>query len=82
MALIRRRLPEKDTSKILAVLMTLAFLCSSIGPIIGGVMFELLPQQWLFFVVLVLNLGIMLTLAGTRIITDAEKGESVERELE
>jgi hypothetical protein len=80
MALIRRRLPGKDTSKILAVLMTLAFFCSSIGPVIGGLMFEMLPQQWLFLVVLVLNLGIMLTLAGTRIITDIESVEPVNEE--
>ncbi len=70
MAMIRKKLPDKDTSKILAVLMTVAFLCSSIGPLIGGVVFELLPQQWLFFIVLVLNLLIIVTLVGTKITED------------
>jgi MFS family permease len=70
LALIRKKLPERDTSKILAVLLTVTYLCSSIGPLIGAFLFETLPQQWLFFVVIVLNLIILVTLATTRITED------------
>ncbi|MGY5874113.1 MAG: MFS transporter [Candidatus Thorarchaeota archaeon] len=69
-ALVRRKLPPKDTSKILAVFMTVVFICGSIGPLIGGFLFELMPQSWLFLIVLVLNLLILLTIAGTRIVED------------
>ncbi|MGY5854430.1 MAG: MFS transporter [Candidatus Thorarchaeota archaeon] len=69
-ALVRRKMPQKDTSKILAVFMTTVYICGSIGPLIGGFLFELMPHSWLFFIVLVLNLLILLTIAGTRIVED------------
>ena len=38
--------------------------------LIGGFLFEYLAESWLFFVVLVLNLLILLTLASTKVIGD------------
>jgi MFS family permease len=72
LALIRKKLPKKDTSKILAVLMTVAYLCASIGPLIGGLLFEILPQQWLFLIVIALNMIIILILAGSGITEDTK----------
>ncbi|MGY5877006.1 MAG: hypothetical protein RTU30_14745, partial [Candidatus Thorarchaeota archaeon] len=68
--LIQKKLPQKDTAKILAVFTTIIYLCGSIGPLIGGLIFEYVQQSWLFLVVLVLNLIILLTIAGTRFVKD------------
>jgi hypothetical protein len=73
LALIRKKLPERDTSKILAVLLTVTYLCSSIGPLIGAFLFETLPQQWLFFVVILLNLLIVITLTISSITEDEQR---------
>ena len=70
LALIRKRIPRKDTAKILAVFWAVVYLCQSIGPLIGGVIFTYFEQSYLFVVVLGLNFLILGALAKNGLVSD------------
>ena len=70
LALIRKRIPRKDTAKILAVFWAVVYLCQSIGPLIGGIIFTYFEQSYLFVVVLGLNLLILGALAKNGLVSD------------
>ena len=57
--MIQKTIPRTDTSKILAVLWSLVHIISSIGPIVGGAIFEFLDPSLLFALVLITNLVIL-----------------------
>ena len=57
--LIQKNMPRTDTSKILAVFWTSVYIIASVGPFIGGLIFEFFDQSMLFAVVLVVNLFIL-----------------------
>jgi MFS family permease len=57
--LIRKRLPGRDTSKILSMFWFVIYLASSIGPFIGGVISEFVNILFLFVGVLILNMLIL-----------------------
>ena len=59
LTLIRKRIPRKDTAKILAMFWATVYLCVSLGPLIGGFMFTYFEQSYLFVAVLALNLLIL-----------------------
>jgi MFS family permease len=57
--LIRKRLPSRDTSKILSMFWFVIYIASSVGPFIGGVISEYINILFLFVGVLILNLIIL-----------------------
>jgi len=70
LALIRKRIPRKDTAKILAMFWAVVYLCQSIGPLIGGVIFTYFEQSYLFVIVLGLNFLILGALAKNGLVSD------------
>ncbi len=70
LALIRKRIPRKDTAKILAMFWAVVYLCQSIGPLIGGIIFTYFEQSYLFVVVLGLNLLILGAIAKNGLVSD------------
>jgi len=70
LALIRKRIPRKDTAKILAMFWAAVYLCQSIGPLIGGIIFTYFEQSYLFVVVLGLNLLILGAIAKNGLVSD------------
>ena len=70
LALIRKRIPRKDTAKILAMFWAVVYLCQSVGPLIGGIIFTYFEQSYLFVVVLGLNLLILGALAKNGLVSD------------
>ncbi|MFW9962434.1 MAG: MFS transporter [Candidatus Sifarchaeia archaeon] len=59
LTIIQKNLPRQDTAKILSVFWFIVYLLSSIGPSIGGIVFEYFYPGNLFVVVLLLNLIIL-----------------------
>jgi MFS family permease len=59
LALIRKKLPSQDTSKILSMFWFVIYLASSIGPLIGGIISEYVSILFLFVGVLILNILIL-----------------------
>jgi MFS family permease len=70
LALIRKRIPRKDTAKILAMFWAVVYLCQSIGPMIGGIIFTYFEQSYLFAVVFGLNFLILGALAKNGLVSD------------
>jgi MFS family permease len=70
LALIRKRIPRKDTAKILAMFWAVVYLCQSIGPLIGGIIFTYFEQSFLFVIVLGLNFLILGALAKNGLVSD------------
>ena len=70
LALIRKRIPRKDTAKILAMFWAVVYLCQSIGPLIGGIIFTYFEQSLLFAIVFCLNLLILGALAKNGLVSD------------
>ena len=70
LALIRKRIPRKDTAKILAMFWAVVYLCQSIGPLIGGIIFTYAEQSYLFVIVLGLNFLILGALARNGLVSD------------
>ena len=57
--IIQKNLPGKDSSKILSTFWLITYLSTSIGPYLGGLIFQMWIPQYLFVIVLVLNIIIM-----------------------
>ncbi|MEM2142511.1 MAG: hypothetical protein QXS20_09960 [Candidatus Thorarchaeota archaeon] len=70
LTMVQKSLPRRDTSKILAVFWFLVYVCSSIGPFIGGMIYTFRPQVYLFVLVLALNLIILLIIWGFGLLKD------------
>jgi len=70
LTLIRKRIPRKDTAKILAMFWAVVYLCQSIGPLIGGIIFTYFEQSYLFVVVFGLNFLILGALAKNGLVRD------------
>ena len=75
LTIIQKNLPRKDTSKILSVFWFIVYMFSSVGPSIGGVVFEFLYQGHLFIVVLVLNFIILGWIATKGLVKKSEESE-------
>ncbi|MHA1948891.1 MAG: MFS transporter [Candidatus Thorarchaeota archaeon] len=75
--IIQKNLPRKDTSKILSVFWFIVFMTASVGPYVGGLVFEFFYQGNLFILVLVLNLLILGWIAKQGLIRDNELSETV-----
>ena len=78
LVLIRKRLPSKDTSKILSIFWFIVWLASSLGPYIGGIISEATSIMSLFYLVIVLNVIIIVAIARYDLTT---KGKSMEEML-
>ena len=59
LTIIQKNLPRQDTSKILSVFWFIVYLFASLGPSIGGIVFEYFYRGYLFIFVLLLNLIIL-----------------------
>ncbi|MHA2359899.1 MAG: hypothetical protein ACXAB5_06475, partial [Candidatus Thorarchaeota archaeon] len=75
--IIKKNLPRQDTSKILSVFWFIVWMCASIGPYVGGVVFEYFYQGDLFLVVLVLNLLILGWITSQGLVKEGEIVETV-----
>ncbi|MGV9103738.1 MAG: hypothetical protein ACOC3C_06455, partial [Candidatus Thorarchaeota archaeon] len=62
LTLIQKSLPKEDTAKILSIFWFTVYICSSIGPLIAGAIFEYLSPAFLFGIMLVLNLIILVSI--------------------
>lgn len=61
--IIQKLMPRQDTSKVLGVFWTIVYISRSIGPFIGGLLFTYVHPIALFLLVLVLNIGILASIA-------------------
>ncbi len=61
--LIRKRLPQTDTAKILSIFWVVVYILSSVGPVIAGAIYTFLVPSLVFLVVLVMNLLILIAIA-------------------
>ena len=77
-AMIRRSLPQTDTSKFLAVFWFIVFVFSSIGPYVAGLIFTHLSQPFLFAVVFLLNIVILVAIARRGLYRDGIEQEAPE----
>ena len=57
--LIQKNMPRTDTSKVLAVLWSIVYFISAIGPLIGGIVFKFLEAPLLFAIVIIANIVIL-----------------------
>jgi MFS family permease len=60
--IVKKQLPHEDTSKVLAVFMTIVYLFMASGPFIGSLLFTFFDPSHLFMLVLILNALILFTL--------------------
>jgi MFS family permease len=80
--MIQKTIPRTDTSKILAVLWTLVHIISSIGPFVGGAIFEFLDPPLLFALVMITNLMILGGVAYFGIEKEEQEPEDLARKME
>ena len=73
LTIIQRNLPRRDTAKILSVFWFIVYLLASIGPFVGGFLFDYLPHGYLFVVVFLLNIIILGWIATRGLVKSAEK---------
>jgi MFS family permease len=76
--LIRKKLPSRDTSKILSLFWFVIYLASSFGPFIGGIISEYVNILFLFVGVLILNILILGSIARYDLMS---KGATVQEEI-
>ena len=77
LTIIQKNLPRRDTAKILSVFWFIVWLLASIGPYIGGLVFEYFYQEYLFIVVLVLNLIILGWIASHGLVKERDADEVI-----
>ncbi len=61
--LIRKRLPQTDTAKVLSIFWVIVYILSSIGPAIAGLIYTILSPQSTFLAVFALNILILIAVA-------------------
>ncbi|MFX1484456.1 MAG: hypothetical protein ACFFCP_14850, partial [Promethearchaeota archaeon] len=57
--IIQKNLPRQDTSKVLGVFWFTVWMCASIGPLVGGLVFQYFSQSDLFILIFILNILIL-----------------------
>ncbi|MFW9806210.1 MAG: MFS transporter [Candidatus Thorarchaeota archaeon] len=78
LTIIQKNLPRRDTSKILSVFWFIVYMFSSIGPTIGGIVFDIFEQGYqLFIIVLLLNLIILGWIATKGLVRTTEEKDSI-----
>ena len=77
LVLIRKRLPSKDTSKILSLFWFIVWMSSSLGPYIGGLISEATSIMSLFVLVFVLNIIILASIARYDLTTKGQDGQEL-----
>ena len=78
LVLIRKRLPSKDTSKILSLFWFIVWIAASFGPIIGGLISEATSIMSLFVMVFILNIIILASIARYDLTTKGQNGQDVQ----
>jgi MFS family permease len=78
LVLIRKRLPSKDTSKILSLFWFIVWIAASFGPIIGGLISEVTSIMSLFVMVFILNIIILASIARYDLTTKGQNGQDVQ----
>jgi len=76
LTIIQKNLPRRDTAKILSVFWFIVFMFASIGPTVGGFVFQYFYQGHLFIVVLLLNLIILGWIARLGLVRENRDAES------
>jgi MFS family permease len=59
LTMIQKSMPQTDTAKVLAVFWSIVHVIASMGPLIGGAIFEFLDASLLFALVIVANIVIL-----------------------
>ena len=77
LVLIRKKLPSKDTSKILSLFWFIVWIAASFGPIIGGLISEATSIMSLFVMVFILNIIILASIARYDLTTKGQNGQDV-----
>lgn len=77
LTIIQKNLPKQDTAKILSVFWFLVYLFSSIGPSIGGFVFDFSPGS-LFVIMLLLNIVILGWIASQGLVKSQETTRTVQ----
>jgi len=77
LVLIRKRLPSKDTSKILSLFWFIVWLTSSLGPYIGGLISEATGIMSLFVMVFILNVIILASIARYDLTSRGKNGQEI-----
>ena len=75
LVLIRKRLPSKDTSKILSLFWFVVWISASFGPIIGGFLSEATSIMSLFVIVFILNIIILASIARYDLTTKGQNNQ-------
>ncbi len=81
-AMIRRSLPQTDTSKFLAVFWFIVYVFSSIGPFVAGLIFTYISQPALFALIFLLNIFILVSIGTNGFYADDTIGDAETTELE
>ncbi|MFO7837849.1 MAG: MFS transporter [Candidatus Thorarchaeota archaeon] len=74
--IIQKMMPRQDTSKVLGVFWTIVYVSNSVGPFIGGLLFAFLHPTVLFLVILVLNVGILASIAKNGLLVQHNGGKT------
>lgn len=78
LVLIRKRLPSKDTSKILSLFWFIVWITASFGPIVGGLISEATSIMSLFVMVFILNIIILGAIARYDLTTKGQNGQEIQ----
>jgi len=77
LVLIRKRLPSKDTSKILSLFWFIVYIAASFGPIIGGLISEAINIMFLLVLVFILNIVILAAIARYDLTTKGQSDQEI-----
>lgn len=78
LVLIRKRLPSKDTSKILSLFWFIVWITASFGPIVGGLISEATSIMSLFVMVFILNIIILGAITRYDLTTKGQNEQEVQ----
>ncbi|MCK4565924.1 MAG: MFS transporter [Candidatus Thorarchaeota archaeon] len=78
LVLIRKRLPSKDTAKILSLFWFIVWITASFGPIVGGLISEATSIMSLFVMVFILNIIILGAIARYDLTTKKQNGQEIQ----
>ncbi len=78
LVLIRKRLPSKDTSKILSLFWFIVWITASFGPIVGGLISEATSIMSLFVMVFILNIIILGAIARYDLTTKGQNSQEIQ----
>ena len=78
LVLIRKRLPSKDTAKILSLFWFIVWIAASFGPIVGGLISDATGIMSLFVMVFILNIIILGSIARYDLTTKGQNGQEIQ----